>query len=69
MDYEIRDHMEHSSQITSKKGINLLTSARGKFGIWNMDEKKSELATEGGLMEAITSSTTLYQTSLSSMSV
>ena len=40
MDYEIRDHMEHSLQITlTKEGTDLLTSAEGKFRLWKMAEK------------------------------
>ena len=36
--------MKHSSQITSKKGMDLLTRARGEFGIVEDGRKKSELA-------------------------
>ena len=37
LDYGMRDHMEHSLQITlTKEGTNLLTSAGGKFRLWKM---------------------------------
>ena len=40
MDYGIRDHMEYSLQITLKKeGMDLLTSAGGKFRWWKTAEK------------------------------
>ena len=39
MDYGIRDHLEHSSQITSIKRAYLLTNAGGKFELWKMAEK------------------------------
>ena len=66
MDYGIRDHMEHSLQITSTKGTNLLTSARGKFGLWKMAEKNQNLQQNEESMEATMSFATSARMSPSS---
>ena len=44
MEYPVRDHLEHFLQPTlTKKGTYILTSARGKFGLWKTAEKNQNL--------------------------